>query len=212
MFKDRDIRVIPNCLDTDVFCPESREGACRALGLNPENHHILFGAMQAVEDANKGFNYLIDALRQISSSLPEKTDLVVFGTNRTLPEDIGGIKVFRLGILRKQEDIVAAYRVADVTVVPSLSENLSCTIQESLSCGTPVAAFAIGGNSDLVDHMVNGYLAREKNSTELAAGILWCLEHIEFVSDATRKKVVDCYTPSVVGKQYAELYKSLIES
>jgi glycosyltransferase involved in cell wall biosynthesis len=30
---------------------------------------------------------------------------------------------------------------------------------ESLACGTPVVAFAKPGYADIVDHMINGYLA-----------------------------------------------------
>jgi len=210
LFGGCDIRVIPNCLDTETFCPGIREDACRRLGLDPERRHILFGAMSAVEDKNKGFDFLVEALKRIGPSLSGDTDLVVFGTGHPLPDEVGGSKVRSLGVLRETADIVAAYRAATVTVVPSLSENLSCTIQESLSCGTPVTAFDIGGNSDLIDHQVNGYLAREKDADDLAGGILWCLER-ENLSFATRKKVLDNYTPEVVGKAYAGLYRSLTE-
>ena len=151
-----DIHVIPNCLDTEGFCPGGREEACARLGLDPDKRHILFGAMNAVEDRNKGFEELVDALKRIAPHHLEDTDLVIFGTTRLVPDRLGALTVRSLGMLKKQEDIVAAYRAADVTVVPSLSENLSCTIQESLSCGTPAAAFAIGGNGDLIDHQING--------------------------------------------------------
>ena len=206
-----DIRVIPNCLDTEGFCPGSREEACARLGLDPERRHILFGAMNAVEDRNKGFEELADALKRIAPRHLEDTDLVIFGTTRLVPDRLGALTVRSLGMLRKQEDIVAAYRAADVTVVPSLSENLSCTIQESLSCGTPATAFAIGGNGDLIDHQVNGYLAREKDCEDLAQGIRWCLDHAKELAFAARKKVLENYTPAVVGEEYAELYRSLIE-
>ena len=208
LFKGLDICVIPNCLDTDGFCPGSRQAACARLRLDPEKRHILFGAMNAVEDRNKGFDELVEALKCISPHHLEDTDLVIFGTTRLIPDRLGPLTVRSLGMLRKPEDIVAAYRAAEVTVVPSLSENLSCTIQESLSCGTPAVAFAIGGNGDLIDHQVNGYLAKEKDAADLAAGILWCLGQ-ENLSDPARKKVLDNYTPEAVGKRYADLYRSL---
>ena len=212
LFNGRDIRVIPNCLDTALFCPGNRENACRRLGLDSGTRHILFGAMSAVEDKNKGFDYLVEALTRLDAVLSTDTDLVVFGTAGRLSDEIGGMNVRTLGVLSKPEDIVAAYRAADVTVVPSLSENLSCTIQESLSCGTPVVAFAIGGNGDLVDHEVNGYLAREKDGEALAAGIRWCLDHAQDLSAAARSKVLENHTPEKVGERYADLYRSLIQS
>lgn len=206
-----DIRVIPNCLDTEGFCPGSREEACARLGLDPAKRYILFGAMNAVEDRNKGFEELVDALKCFAPHHLEDTDLVVFGTTRLVPDRLGALTVRGLGMLKKQEDIVAAYRAADMTVVPSLSENLSCTIQESLSCGTPATAFAIGGNGDLIDHQVNGYLAREKDCEDLAQGIRWCLDHAQELAAAARRKVLENYTPAVIGKEYAGLYRSLIE-
>ena len=36
---------------------------------------------------------------------------------------------------------------------------------------------AIGGNGDMVEHQVNGYLARERDAEDLAQGIRWCLEN-----------------------------------
>ena len=210
LFEGHDIRVIPNCLDTNTFCPGDREEACRRFGLDPGRRHILFGAMQAVEDKNKGFDYLVDALKRIGPGLSSNTDLVVFGTKVSLPDTIGGLTVHSLGILKDKNAIVSIYRAADATVVPSLSENLSCTIMESLSCGTPAVAFDIGGNGDLIDHQVNGYLAKEKESGDLAAGILWCLEQ-DNLSASARKKVLCNYAPEVVGQEYAGLYRSMTQ-
>jgi glycosyltransferase involved in cell wall biosynthesis len=38
-------------------------------------------------------------------------------------------------------------------------ENAPCTIQESLACGTPVAAFAVGGIPEMVVPEKTGFLA-----------------------------------------------------
>lgn len=85
---------------------------------------------------------------------------------------------------------------------------------ESLSCGTPVCCFDIGGNSDMVEHKINGYLAKKKDSEDLAAGIKWCVDNDKDsgLSAAARKKVLDCYTINRVGQQYVEFYKSVIKN
>lgn len=208
---NRDIHVIPNCLDTNVFCPGNRDEACLRFGLDPKRRHILFGAMNALEDKNKGFDFLAEAMNQIGTRLSSDTDLVVFGTTRFPSERLGGLMVNSLGVLYDTVDIASVYKVADVTVVPSLSENLSCTVMESLSCGVPTVAFNIGGNGDLIDHQINGYLAKERDVEDLSKGIIWCLENNKdgVLSRNARKKVLDNYTPEIVGKQYAELYSSL---
>ena len=206
-----DVQVIPNCIDTDLFSPGDRALACIKLGLNPDKRHILFGAMNATKDRNKGFHLLKEVIPHIIKDCPDETDLVIFGTDEDIEKEFPDMDVIQLGRLKSQDAIVNAYRASDVTVVPSLSENLSCTIMESLSCGTPVAAFNIGGNSEQIDHLANGYLAQEKDCEDLAKGILWCLTSSgnESIKQNSRRKVLDHYTPEIVATQYQELYQQL---
>ena len=104
------------------------------------------------------------------------------------------------------------YTQADVMVVPSLNENLSNTIMESLSCGTPVVGFDIGGNSDMIDHKQNGYLAAERDCDDLARGIEWCLTSNTdgAMSKKAREKVMKNFTIEIVSEQYKRLYESII--
>lgn len=212
LFGNIDIRVIPNCLEMDTFCPGDRMEACQRFNLDPAKRHILFGAVNAIEDKNKGFKYLVEALKRVGTGFDEEIDLVVFGSTHRIADEIGGIRVHSVGLLKHKSDIVSIYRAADLTVVPSMSENLSCTVMESMACGSPVVAFDVGGNGDLIDHQVNGYLAREKDSVDLANGIIWCLDNAHGMAESARRKVMDNFTPSIVGNQYAKLYRTLKES
>ena len=138
--------------------------------------------------------------------------MVVFGASESdLPMQFEHINVHFIGYVSDTDLLVTLYNLADVMVVPSLTENLSCAIMESLSCATLVCCFAIGGNGDMVEHQVNGYLAREKDAEDLAQGIRWCLENNRdgALSLAARKKVMENYTIERVGEQYTELYSSL---
>ena len=64
----------------------------------------------------------------------------------------------------------------------------------------------------MIEHRVNGYLAKEKDDADLAAGILWCLENNEGnrLGRAGREKVLRNYTFDVVCRQYKVLYESVI--
>jgi glycosyltransferase involved in cell wall biosynthesis len=209
----RDIRVIPNGIDTNLYAPGDRLEACKKLHLDPGKKHILFGAMNVKDDPNKGFRYLQEAIGHLAVRLDFPAELIIFGSNIPVSGDISGVPVINLGLLKDSGLIIDVYRAADVTVVPSLSENLSCTIMESLACGTPVAAFDIGGNGDLIGHQKNGWLAREKDSDDLADGIRWCLHNKEDhnLSVNARKRVLDCFTTESNGRLYSELYKSLVK-
>ncbi len=55
IFKDFFISQIPNGLDVDVFSPKTRERVRNVLGLPLDKKVILFGAVDASADPNKGF-------------------------------------------------------------------------------------------------------------------------------------------------------------
>ena len=207
------VTVIPNPIDTGYFTPGSRQQACEMLQINPDKIYILFGAMNAVRDKNKGYSEFLAAIRYFEDiSDYSNVELIIFGANEELGELNIRLKVHNPGILH-DEQLIAAYRAASIMVVPSLSENLSNIIMESLSCGTPVAAFRIGGNSDMIDHKQNGYLAEPINPEDLAAGIAWCLDNNADgeLSRNARKKVEENYSIERVGERYRDLYEKFVK-
>ena len=229
LFGPFSVTVIPNCLETDVYSPlpeqEIDERLSMVLQQNPALHAlkcaagekavkplILYGAMNAATDRRKGFASLLSALQTLDKQGFD-ANLVVFGASESdLPMQFERINVHFVGYISDTDTLVTLYNLADLMLVPSLTENLSCAIMESLSCATPVCCFDIGGNGDLVEHQVNGYLAKEKDSEDLALGIRWCLDNNKdgSLSAAARKKVMDNYTCNRVGKQYVELYKLIM--
>ena len=222
------VHVIPNCIDTDLYRPLSNDEIV-AIAERQENAvvrrvfseamqekriekpFVLYGAMNAATDRRKGFLNLLSAL-QIFDAHGFKSHLVVFGADaQELPMKFQNIDVTFVGYIHDSSVLTALYNIANVMVVPSLTENLSNAIMESLSCGTPVVAFNIGGNSDMIDHQKNGYLAKEKDSEDLAQGIEWCLAHNVkgTLSKNAQKKVMENYTIEKVSEQYKALYLSL---
>jgi len=98
--------------------------------------------------------------------------------------------------------LVTLYSAVDVTIVPSLQENLSNVIMENLACGTPVVAFNIGGNSDMIEHKINGYLAKPFDTNDLAYGIEWILNapNYDQLRGSAREKVVQEFDSCIVVK------------
>jgi glycosyltransferase involved in cell wall biosynthesis len=97
-------------------------------------------------------------------------------------------------------------------VAPSRQENLSNTIMESMACGTPVVAFDIGGNGDMVEHQRNGYLARPFDPIDMARGIDYCLnkENTKQLCENARHKIVKEFDFHLVCQRYIQLYESII--
>lgn len=199
---------IPNPIDTNFFKPQPHEEAKKQFGLLGDRKIILFGAISSTDDERKGYGELLTALNSMDLS---EVDVLVFGSNGT--NDNNTLNIKYLGAIHDDKKLALLYSVADVMVVPSLQENLSNAIMESMACGTPVVAFNIGGNPDMIDHKVNGYLAKPFDPIDLAEGIRWVLSssnHDE-IRNNTRKKIVDCFDKYIVGNRYIELYKEILK-
>ena len=204
------VTVIPNCLDVETFrtlnekeiSPKWRDFQEKRLA----KPFVLYGAINAATDKIKGFANLLSALRILEQrGHCDSFEMIVFGaTESELSMDVG-IPIHYVGYVGDTQELVSLYNLANVMVVPSL--------MESLSCGTPVVAFNIGGNSDMIEHQKNGYLAQEMNDADLAEGILWCLENNadNCLGRNGREKVLRNYTFDVVCRQYKALYESVIK-
>lgn len=211
------VEVIPNCLDVETFRPiDEKEVSSKwhELQLISRNKPlVLFGAFNAINDRVKGFAYLVSALKRLEQDgYADGFELVVFGVKQSeLSIDVN-IPIHYVGYVYDTKELVALYNLSSVMVVPSLTENLSCSIMESLSCATPVVAFNIGGNGDMIEHKVNGFLAKEKDDADLAEGILWCLGNNvdNRLGLAGREKVLREYTFEAVCGKYKALYESVI--
>lgn len=215
LFRDQRIEVIPNGIDTDKYKPLDKRAARDAYGLPQDKHLVLFSAFNVTTDKRKGNQFLVPALKKMAlAGWGERTELVVIGASAPdNPPDLG-MKVHYMGNFHDEISQVLLYSAADVTVAPSMQENLSNTVMESLSCGTPVVAFNIGGMPDMIDHQYSGYLASPFESDDLAAGMMWVLENKarhDMLSQQARQTVEERYTLKTVANRYLALYQDILK-
>ena len=204
------IYCLPNPIDTSKYKPIEKDIARKLWNLPLNKKLVLFGAMSATSDPRKGYNKLIQALGYLGRNI----ELIIFGSSK--PEKTNEFlqKTHYMGYLHDDVSMAALYSATDVTVVPSLQENLSNAIMESLSCGTPVVAFDIGGNSDLIEHKKNGYLAKPYDTSDFAEGIKWVLNNKDYegLRRSAREKVLREFDSRVVAKRYIALYEEVLSS
>ncbi len=213
MFKNIPVSVIPYPINSNYFAPGNKIESCVALNLNPTKNYILYGAMNSTKDPRKGFAEFKKAMQYFEKNYnTENLEILVFGSNEKAQFGLTKIEQKDLGMLNDQQ-LLAAYRLSDVMVVPSLNENLSNIIMESLACGTPVVAFNIGGNADMIEHLKNGYLAQSLDIKDLAKGINFCLLNNadNGLSKAAREKVVRNFGTINVSDKYFKVYSEIVK-
>jgi teichuronic acid biosynthesis glycosyltransferase TuaC len=121
-----DAPVIPCAVDLDVFAPIDRVEARRALGWPAGRACVLFPA--ARNDRSKVTNKRVDIF-----------DAMIDRVRRSEP---GVVAASLDGLSRGQ--VALAMNAADATVITSMWEGAPVVVKESLACGTPVVAVAVG--------------------------------------------------------------------
>ena len=180
---------INNCIPHNIFRYIDQKEARKKLDLPLDKKIILF-CSQKLNNERKGYTYLQQALE--CSMFNDQCSMICVGK--------GG------RYISSPEEMALTYAAADVFVTPSLQDNLPNTIAEAMSCGTPCVGFNVGGIPEMIDHQQNGYVAKYKDVTDLAAGIQYVLTHD--MREAALHKAASAYGETHVAQKYINVYES----
>ena len=213
MMQQCEILSAPNPIDTDVYRPMDKEDAKKHFGIDPSKKVILCGA-DNFSDERKGYRFLIEALHYINSNNNQynnRITLLVFGKGNIKPFKELPYEVVQAGYIKTDADLATLYSAGDVYVSPSLEDNLPNTIMEALACGTPCAAFAIGGVPEMVEDGVNGRLAKAQDHKELGESVIKILFAYDAIkmSQNARRKVESEFSEPIIAMRYNMIYRDL---
>jgi len=143
-FPDEKLVYIPNGVDVDLFVP-----LIKASGGDVAN--ICFVGRIEIQ---KGLDHLLRAFSILKAGgNPVTLSIVGDGQQREPLEKLAhslelGDHVFFTG---SAHDVLKYYQSALIFVLPSLSEGMSSSLLEAMSCGLPVVVTTVGGNREIVD-------------------------------------------------------------
>lgn len=174
--------VSPPGVDHGVFFPGDRAAARAELGLTQEGPLVLFvGRIQPL----KAPDVALAAFARLALRLPDSRLLVIGGPSGLEGRDemdflraaVDGPGLAERVALRPpmpHHSLAAAYRAADVLIVPSRSESFGLVAAEAQACGTPVVASSVGGLPHVVADGESGLLVEGWDPEDYAIA----LEHI----------------------------------
>jgi glycosyltransferase involved in cell wall biosynthesis len=207
------VRVIPNGVDTDFFCPSENRNTTE----QPQQRPFVFlfvGRFQV----QKNLFYLIHQAASLKHSGvgpfalhfvgdgPQRDELYHYSKMQGIEDDLvwhGWVSKDRLREI---------YRSADCLVNPSLYEGMPNVVLEAVSCGLPVIASRVAGNDTVVRDGETGRLFKLDDPEAFQAALR------EMIADPERAKkmgqkglawVREEFSWRRVAQAYADLFPCL---
>lgn len=162
----------------------------------------------------KGIKYFIGAMPEILRKYP-KTKFIIIGAGeleQKLEQQAkdGGVwdAIVWLGF---RNDIQNLMSQLDLVVLSSLWEGLPLTPIEAFSVGVPVVGTAVDGTPEEIRDGYNGYLAKPKDSKDLAEKIITYLNQNtrKPLRDAAKKTYNKEFSFKVLKNSYVSFYESI---
>ncbi|MFZ4706091.1 MAG: glycosyltransferase [Bacteroidales bacterium] len=216
LFKDKPIHKILLSADPFIYKPVDKEAERLKIGI-PANKKIIFFGSIALTTARKGMLYLLESLKILKervkdSALDNDIMLLIAGTEINHIADDLPFEYLFMGLLDNTYGIASAYQIADIFICPSIEDSGPTMINQSIMCGTPVVSFEMGVSPDLVITGKTGYMAKLKDSKDLAQGIFEILsltdDNFNEMSDNCRKLALKVCSPEVQIGSFENLFKN----
>jgi len=211
---EKDITVIPNFVDTELFKKVSTDDCAFRKHIAPNGEKVLvhtsnFRPIKRVSDAIKIFDI-------VQKEIPSKLLLVGDGPDRSECERL--VRELNLAdnvkFLGKQEGLVEILSSSDIFLIPSQSESFGLAALEAMSCGLPVISSSVGGLPELVKHNDCGFIAEIGDVDRMAKYTLDLLTNekkYEMFSHCARNRAVNMFDKSKVIPLYEEHYENILK-
>jgi glycosyltransferase involved in cell wall biosynthesis len=215
---DREIVLIPNGIDTDLFKPmKKNEALAQALSLGSSTESKVIGFVGELRE-KKGLQTLLAVYAQLNKETP--ATLLIVGEVRQgddkktfdeIKESIPNPNIIVTGQI-PHKDLPAYYSLMDVFVHPSLRDGMPNAVLEAMACGKTVIATPVGGMLDVIEDKVNGILINVNDVDELAREIAEALSQSgkrEAIGRSARETILGQFTPEKELQANLRIYQIL---
>jgi N-acetyl-alpha-D-glucosaminyl L-malate synthase BshA len=208
---DKEIEVIPNFVDTELFKPNNENEFRKRIAPNGEKilvHTSNFRTVKRVTDTIRIFE-------KVCKEVPTKLILVGDGPDRSECERLSRELDLcdSVKFLGKQEGLVEILTSSDVFLIPSQSESFGLAALEAMACGLPVVSSSVGGLPELIKHNETGFIAEIGDVDRMAKYVIDLLKtkrKYDDFSRNSRKRAVDEFDKSKIVPIYESFYDEVL--
>lgn len=169
-------RILPNCVDLDVFTPQPRNAETAARYSIAGRRVLLTVGRLAVHEQYKGCDEVLEALPDLVREIPGVVYVIVGdGDDRARLQ----AKAQALGVADRviftgfvsEEDKIDLYNLADAYVMPSRGEGFGIVYLEAMACGVPTIGSLLDGSRDALRDGQLGQLVDPREPQQIVEAI-----------------------------------------
>ncbi len=223
------ISYIPNGVDVDKF-HTSAQRFDRRLQLGSltlkfsENQCVVLCARRFVY--KNGLHVYLDSLEALPKTIVSKCVFIFAGNNqdssnsyeKEIEERIKRVSrkvtCYLLGAV-PHEEMPHLYRIADISVLPSLIEATSISGLEAMASGIPIVGTDVGGIPEILDHMITGLLCKPNDHIGLMKNLRALILNASMrkqLGKKARSVVENRFAWSIIADNFISTYENAISS
>jgi glycosyltransferase involved in cell wall biosynthesis len=206
------IKIIPNRIDTDVFCPKSNPDFFNILNSSyPPGKHIL-------HIGRKTYEKNLDTLIRAMALLPQEYSVIFIGggdnaeyKNLALEYNVADRCFWRESVPNAELPYWHAW--SDCFCTPSRQEGFGLVFIEAATCGNAIITSDIAPMNEYLTHNLNAFLVKDyENQHELAAAIKYVCEDEKY-KELISSEAVNLskkFERDLIDREEVSLYKEVL--
>ncbi|OJX46967.1 MAG: hypothetical protein BGO78_15830 [Chloroflexi bacterium 44-23] len=208
-------KVIPNGVNQAVFNHLDTKESKKELGFDLNEVLILYIAAQGKNNPYKDYDTIAKTIDLISTfNFRSEIVFISIGGNNSKITKLNNIKILEIPFINDQIKLSQYYKASDIFIHASITDNFPTTILESLSCGIPVIATAIGGIPEQIINGETGFLVPPKDATSMAQKIELLINNPQLRTRMGENAFTDAkarFSLDLMAERYLFFYAEVIE-
>jgi glycosyltransferase involved in cell wall biosynthesis len=205
--------IVPNSVDTEIYCPAQDQKSLRAKLNLPNRVVVHMGRLsyeKSIDQAIRAFKTVVEqepsAMFVIVGDGPGKRDL------EALVHELGLEKNVRFTGFVYGQRLVEYLQAADVFVTASKSENMPLAVLEAMAVGLPVIAVHSLGLAEMVEDEKSGYLLPPDDVPALAEHTLKLLREsgLQHTFSERSHSLGKSYSEPAIAERFDTLYTRVV--